>query len=140
MAGVGDLPPQRRLVVDAGGVLAWATGDGDARAAIERARSSGYAVVIPSVVVAQVHRGGQARAGTGRIFKAVDAIIPTSVEIALRAGELLAAAGLTDAIDAIVVAEALAAVPAIILTSDRPDIGRLLDGQPGRERIAIVDV
>lgn len=126
--------------MDAGGVLAWANGDGDARAAIERARSSGYAVVIPSVVVAQVHRGGQARAGTGRIFKAVDAIIPTSVEIALRAGELLAAAGLTDAIDAIVVAEALAAVPAIILTSDRPDIGRLLDGQPGRERIAIVDV
>ena len=87
--------------MDAGGVLAWANGDGDARAAIERARSSGYAVVIPSVVVAQVHRGGQARAGTGRIFKAVDAII---------------------------------------LTSDRPDIGRLLDGQPGRERIAIVEV
>lgn len=126
--------------MDAGGVLAWANGDGDARAAIERARSSGYAVVIPSVVVAQVHRGGQARAGTGRIFKAVDAIIPTGVEIALRAGELVAAAGLTDAIDAIVVAEALAAVPAIILTSDRPDIGRLLDGQPGRERIAIVEV
>lgn len=140
MAGVGDLPEQRRLIVDAGGVLAWAGGSGDARAAIERARQAGFAIVIPAVIVAQVHRGGRDRAKVDRIFKAVDALLPTSVAIALRAGELLAAAGLADAVDAIVVAEALAAAPSIILTGDRPDIGRLLDGQPGHERVAVVGV
>ncbi|HJP89047.1 MAG TPA: PIN domain-containing protein [Candidatus Limnocylindrales bacterium] len=140
MAGVGDLPSQRRLILDAGGILAWADGNGDARATIERARLGGYAIVIPSVVVAQVHRGGPDQARTDRIFKAVDAIVPTSVEIARRAGELLAAAGLADAVDAIVVAEALAAAPAIILTSDRPDIRRLLEGQAGAPLVAVVEV
>lgn len=128
------------MVVDAGGVLAWANGNGDARAAVERARLAGLAIVIPAVVVAQVHRGGRDQAKTDRIFRAVDAIIPTSVEIARKAGELIAASGTADAIDAIVVAEALAAVPAVIMTSDRPDIRVLLDGQPGSERVAVVRV
>lgn len=140
MAGVGDLPSQRRLILDAGGILAWAAGNGDARAAVERARLAGYAIVIPSVVVAQVHRGGREQAKTDRIFKAVDAIVPTSVEIARQAGELLGAASLSDAVDAIVVAEALAAAPAIILTSDRPDIRRLLEGQPASALVAVVEV
>lgn len=140
MAGVGDLPGQRRLIADSGGVRAWAEGNSDARATVERARRSGYAIVIPAVIVAQLHRAGRDRAWVDRIFKAVDAVLPTSVEIALAAGELLGAAGLADAVAAIVVAEALAAVPSIILTSDRPDIRRLLDNQPGCERVAVVDV
>ena len=117
-----------------------ANGNGDARAAIDRARMAGYAVVIPAVVVAQVHRGGRNRARTDRIFNAVDALVPTGIEIARSAGELMAAAGTDDAIDAIVVAEALAAIPAVIQTSDRPDIRRLLDGQPGAERVSVVVV
>lgn len=140
MAGVGDLPPQRRLIVDAGGVLAWAGGSGDARATVERARLAGYGIVIPAVVVAQVHRGGRHAARIERVFQAVDAIVPTSVEIARSAGELLAAAGMDDAVDAIVVAEALAAIPSVILTGDLSDIRRLLDSQPGSDLVAVVRV
>jgi len=127
-------------VFDGGGILAWAAGNGDARAAVERARLAGYAIVIPSVVVAQVHRGGREQAKTDRIFKTVDAIVPTSVEIARLAGELLGAASLADAVDAIVVAEALASAPATTLTRDRPGFRRLLEGQPARALVAVVEV
>jgi hypothetical protein len=46
----------------------------------------------------------------------------------------------TDVVDAIVVAEALAAAPAVILTSDRPEPGGLLDGEPGSPFVAVVEV
>ena len=71
------------------------------------------------MVVAQVHRGGRDRARIDRVFNAVDALVPTGIEIARIAGELMAVAGTSDAVDAIVVAEALVSIPAVILTSDR---------------------
>lgn len=138
MAQIAKLPPQGRLIVDSGGVLSLSGGGGDARAALERARRSGFGVVIPTPVVAETHRGGRTRARTDRVFRAVDALLPTSVEIARLAGELMASARTSDAVDAIVVAEALASIPAVIVTSDADDIRRLLDGQPGRERVAVV--
>ena len=49
-------------------------------------------------------------------------------------------AGTSDAIDAIVAAEALASAPALILTTDPVDMGRLLDGQPEAGRVAVVGV
>lgn len=140
MASVEDLPRSRRLILDAGGILALSRGDGDARAALERARREGYVVVVPTPVLAQVHRGGRDRARIDRIINTVDSLLPTSESIARRAGELQAVAGTSDPVDAIVVAEALAAVPALILTSDPDDLRRLLDGQPSAGRIAIIAV
>lgn len=128
------------MILDSGGILALSSGSGDARAALERARMAGYGVVIPTPVVAEVHRGGRDRARIDRILNAVDEIIPTSDATARVAGELQAAAGTNDPVDAIVVAEALAAVPSVILTSDGPDIRRLLDTQTDRPRILVVDV
>lgn len=140
MASVEDLPRSRRLILDAGGILALSRGDGDARAALERARREGYVVVVPTPVLAQVHRGGRDRARIDRIINTVDALLPTSEDVARRAGELQAMAGTSDPVDAIVVAEALAAVPALILTSDPDDLRRLLDGQPSAGRIMIIAV
>jgi predicted nucleic acid-binding protein len=140
VASVEDLPRSRRLILDAGGILALSRGDGDARAALERARREGYVVVVPTPVLAQVHRGGRDRARIDRIINTVDALLPTSEDVARRAGELQAVAGTSDPVDAIVVAEALAAVPALILTSDPDDLRRLLDRQPSAGRIAIIAV
>ena len=140
MASVEALPRSRRMILDAGGILALARREGLARAALDRAIREGYVVIIPTPVLAQVHRGGRDRAQLDRILKAVDAFLPTSERVARRAGELLAKTGTSDVVDAIVAAEALASVPALILTSDPGDIVRLLDGEPEIGRIAVVGV
>jgi len=126
------------LVLEADGILALSRGDGDARAALARARREGHVVVVPTPVLAQVHRGGHDRARVDRIIDTVDALLPTSEEVARRAGELQAVAGTSDPVDAIVVAEALAAVPALILTGDPVDLRRLLDTQPGSARVGVI--
>ncbi len=127
-------------MLDAGGILALSRGDGDARAALERARAGGYVVVIPTPVLAAVHRGGRDRAHVDRVVNKVDALLPTSAETARRAGELLGASGSDDPVDAIVVAEALAAVPSVIITSDPGDIRRLLQTRSDGGRVAVVAV
>jgi hypothetical protein len=62
-----------------------------------------------------------------RVINAVDMLLPTTPELARRAGELRAKSGVLDVVDAIVVAEAVAARPSLILTSDPDDISRLIE-------------
>jgi len=140
VASIDGLPSSRRVILDAGGILALSRGDGDARAALERARAEGYVVVIPTPVLAQVHRGGRDRAHVDRVVNKVDALIPTSEETARLAGALLEASGTDDPVDAIVVAEALAAAPSVIITSDAGDVRRLLQTQSDGVRVAVVSV
>jgi predicted nucleic acid-binding protein len=140
VASVEALVRTRRLILDAGGILALARGDVRARAALARALREGYVIVIPTPVLAQVHRGGRDRAHVDRVVNAVNALLPTSEAIARRAGELQAKASTSDAVDAIVVAEALASVPALILTTDPDDLALLLDGEPGAARVAVIGV
>lgn len=140
MASIEALPRSRRLILDAGGILALARLDGVARAALDRAVREGYVVVIPTPVLAQVHRGGRDRAHVDRVVNKVDALLPTSELVARRAGELQAKAGTSDAVDAIVAAEALASVPALILTSDPGDLERLLEGEPEAARVVVIGV
>jgi len=140
VASVGALPRSRRLILDAGASLAVARGDGVARAELERARREGYVVVIPTPVLAQVHRGGRDRAGVDRVVKAVDALLPTSAQAARRAGELLAQSGTSDAVDAIVAAEALLSAPALVLTSDARDIMLLIEGQPDAAAVRVIAI
>jgi hypothetical protein len=140
VASVDALPRSRRLILDAGAILALARGDGDTRAALERARREGYVVVIPTPVLTQVHRGGRDRAWIDRVVNAVDAPLPTSAPVARRAGELLARSGSSDAVDAIVAAEALQSTPALILTSDPDDMQRLVEGEPEAADLRIVGI
>lgn len=140
MASVDGLPSSHRVILDAGGILALSRGNGDARAAVARARIEGFVVVIPTPVLAEVHRGGRDRAQIDRVVNKVDALLPTSEDVARRAGELLGASGTDDPVDAIVVAEALAAVPSVIITGDADDIRRLLLTQSDGPRVAVVSV
>lgn len=140
MAQVDDLPRTRRLILDSGGVIALSRGSGDARAALDRARRDGFIVAIPTPVIAEVHRGGRDHALIDRIINAVDVAIPTSEATARLAGALQAVAGLADAVDAIVAAEALNAAPSVILTSDPDDIRRLLEGQAESPRVVVIRV
>ena len=140
MASVEPLPRLRRMILDAGGILALTRGSADARAALDRAVREGYVVLIPTPVLAQVHRGGRDRAHVDRVVKAVVALLPTSALVARRAGELQAKAGTSDAIDAIVAAEALESAPSLILTSDPGDLERLLEGEPEAGRVVVIGV
>ena len=140
MASVDALPRSRRLILDSGAIHALTRGGGDARAALERARREGYVVVIPTPVLAQVHRGGRDRAWVDRVVNTVDALLPTSANVARRAGELLARSGTSDAVDAIVAAEALLSIPALILTSDPDDLNRLVEGEPEAASLRVIGI
>lgn len=125
------------LVLDAGGVLDLANGDRRAWARVAVALEMGFTVIVPTPVVAQVHRSGQRGQAVDRVLATVGRAVPTIDRIARLAGELLGASGAEDAVDAIVVAEALAGQPSAILTSDATDLARLLDGQADRPLVAV---
>jgi hypothetical protein len=59
------------------------------------------------------------------------------LRLARRAGELLGVSGTSDAVDALIMAEALRGGPALILTSDPDDMYHLADGH---ESVRIVPV
>jgi hypothetical protein len=129
-----------RLVLDAGGVSAIADGDGVARAALDRARREGWLVVIPAPVLTEVHTGRRDHARVDRIVNAVDMLIATTPERARQAGELRSRSGVLDVVDAIVVAEAVAFPPALVMISDPDDIRRLIEAAGASGRVAIVAV
>jgi len=126
-----------RLILDAGALIALVRGDVRARAIVTRALDEGLLVVVPTPVLAQVHRGGRDRAKTDRALLWIDQFVPTTTSIARNAGELLGRAGHSDAIDGIVAAEALNGTPAAIVTSDPVDITNLIEAGDGSRRVAI---
>ena len=126
-----------RLILDAGALIALARGDTRARAVLELALDERLLVQLPTPVLAQVHRGDRDHARSDRILRSVDEFVPTTAAVARHAGVLLGRAGLADAIDAIVAAEALDGAPAAILTSDLDDITRLVDAGGGRTRVSV---
>ena len=129
-----------RLVLDAGGVSAIADGDGLARATLDRVRREGWLVVIPAPVLTEVHTGRRDHALVDGVVNAVDILIATTPERARQAGELRSRSGVLDVVDAIVVAEAVAFHPALVMTSDPDDIRRLIEAAGAMGRVAIVAV
>jgi hypothetical protein len=129
-----------RLVLDAGGVLAIADGDGMARAALERARREGWLVVIPAPVLAEVHTDRRDHARVDPVINAVDILIATTPDRARQAGELRARSGVLDVVDAIAVAEAVAFPPALIMTSAPDNVRHLIDAAGATDRVVIIAV
>jgi hypothetical protein len=113
------------LVLDAGALVAIDRNDRGVHRQLQDAKLTGDELRTNAVVVAQVWRDGKGRqANLARVLRGVR-VQPVSREDGRRAGELLAMAGLSDAIDATV---ALLAEPGDrILTSDPDDLRRLCD-------------
>jgi predicted nucleic acid-binding protein len=120
-------PPQR-LILDAGAVIALSRADVRARAALAAAVEAGADVAVPSVVVAETVRGVAADAPVNRMLKAVGEITPAGEADGRRAGRLLGASGSSATIDAIVVATAIEAGGAVVLTGDPDDLSALASG------------
>src|SRR5579859_2051315 len=114
--------------------MAWAAGDPFARAVIEQAQRRLLLVVVPLVVVAQTVRGGPQDASINRVLKAAGEFAAPTLAVSREAGHLLGRTSMTDAVDAVVVAEALRLLPTMILTSDPADISKLAGAHPDHAR------
>ena len=124
------LPAPRRLILDSGAVIALARRDQRALAFLARALELNVLVEIPVVVVAEVVRGGPRDAPVNRILKAVGSV-PAAREVHGRvAGGLLGTARSAATVDALVVAHAVEAGGAHVLTGDREDLARLAASHP----------
>lgn len=121
---------QERLILDSGAVLDLARGKARARAFLARALELGAPVEIPVVVVAETVRGGQQDAPVHRVLKAVGAIPEARESHGRIAGRLLGTARSASTVDALVVAHAVEAGGARILTGDLDDLERLAAPHP----------
>jgi hypothetical protein len=134
------IPPGGRVILDTGPLLAWVRGDDFVRAVIRLAAQHKALVVVPTVVVAQVFRGGPTDAPINRLLKFVEKVSDATLPIAQQAGVLLGATRTVDVVDAIVAAEALQALPAVILTSDPGDLRALVQSDSAHPRVQVVPV
>lgn len=119
-------PP--RLILDAGAVIALSRSDVRARAALAAAVEAGAEVSIPAVVVAETVRGAATDAPVNRVVKAVGRVDVVDEAVGRTAGRLLGDAGSSQTVDAIVVATAIEARGAVVLTGDPSDLGALASG------------
>ena len=124
--------------------------EGVSKAATERAMyvrlkvayDDGHRVVTSAAVLAEIIRGSSRDAEIHRVLARVG-VEPVSETIGHRAGQLIGAAGMSSgqAVDAMVAATAIAAAEqaeaadraasVLLVTSDLPDLTRLVAGRPG---------
>lgn len=91
---------------------------------------AGAEVSVPAVVVAETVRGGPTDAPVNPILKAIGEIGVADEAIGRTAGRLFGIVGSVATIDAIVVATAIEAGGAVILTGDAGDLGVLAADDP----------
>ena len=143
------------LLLDSGGVSAIADGNPVARAVLVRARAEGRQVAIPAAVLAEVVTDRPDHARLDRVIRSVDEELPLTPERARQAGILRGRASRAreaspgrrrgdrppSAVDAIVMAEAVAAGAAIMLTSDPDDLALLREAAGlSRDQVGIIGV
>lgn len=133
------------MVLDAEGLVRFATGDPRTLERIKAAwRRDGHVVTAASAL-AEVLRGGPRDAKLHRVLSRVT-VVPVDKGLGRSAGELLGQAGLSGhryTIDALLAAVALGQPrPVVLLTSDPDDMRRLTEepGRPRAERIAVLRV
>lgn len=93
-------------------------------------------LIVPSPVLAQVWRGGGRQASLAKVFKSCF-IEPTSEAAARNAGVILGLSQTSDAVDAIVVATAIA-YNAAVVTTDPDDIGLLWGASGTKRKLAMI--
>lgn len=130
MARTRHQAPPQRLILDAGAVIGLSGADVRARAALTAALEAGAEVSVPAVVVAETVRGGAADAPVNRVLKAVGEVDVADEPVGRTAGRLLGSARSAATVDAIVVATAVEAGGAVILSGDAGDLGLLAAEEP----------
>ena len=116
------------IVLDSGAVIEGLPPKSRVRSMLRRAVEENADVILPAAVLAQTWRGGGDSVFVSRLLKEYAVkVAPHFEPQAKEAGVLLTKTGLTDAVDALVVAEASAQGSAVVLTSDFEDIGHLAD-------------
>jgi hypothetical protein len=135
------------MVLDSDGVSKAAT-DRVMYVRLKVAYDDGHRVVTSAGVLAEIIRGGSRDAEIHRVLARVG-VEPVSEAIGHRAGQLIGAAGMSSgqAVDAMVAATAIAAAEqaegadrtasVLLVTSDLPDLTRLVAERPG---IAVVHI
>jgi hypothetical protein len=130
MAARGEGSPVNALVLDAGALIAIDRDDREVHKTIRDAHRMGVQVLTNSMAVAQVWRDSKGRqAELAKVLRGVT-VQPVSPDDGRRAGELLDAAGLSDAIDASVAL--LAETGDRVLTSDPADLRTLCEAAGNR--------
>jgi hypothetical protein len=112
------------VVYDSGALIAGERNDARFAALHRRWLGAGLTPVIPPVVVAQVWRSGARQAQLSRLIAGCRPH-PFGFDQARQVGELLAATGTRDIVDAAVVVAARELRPVAVVTSDRADLLRL---------------
>jgi predicted nucleic acid-binding protein len=117
------------LTLDSGALVAYEQNDNRVRAWLDKASKVGPPPVVPTVVIAEVWRGGQRSARVARLLKHCQ-IRDVTQEVARQAGDLMgrttAEYGAVDAIVVVVAAER----GDDVLTSDEGDLTVLADEYP----------
>jgi predicted nucleic acid-binding protein len=114
----------RGLTLDTGALIAYERGDRRMRVLVAAAERDEGPLSVPSVVIVEAWRGGNARWLAALLGASI--IEPLTEHLAKRAGELLARTQTSNAVDAIVAASA-AQRSDVIVTSDPGDLQRLAD-------------
>ena len=118
-------PVPRQYVLDAGALIAYERRDIKVSALIAEAYGGRIAMVLPSVVLAQVWRDGARQALLSRVLHNPGLVEARLYhEDAKRVGELLRESGTTDVADAHVAVLA-GRLRAPVITSDPDDISKL---------------
>jgi predicted nucleic acid-binding protein len=90
----------------------------------------GATVEIPVVVVAETVRSGPRGATVHRVLKAIGNVPAATESLGRLAGKLLGQAGSSSTVDALVVAQAIEAGGAQVLTGDPGDLEPLAASHP----------
>jgi hypothetical protein len=129
-------PARPRCVLDSGGLTALVGGSHRARAWLRWIVEHDGAIIVPTPVLVESTTGDGARdAEVNRVLgvlqRAAGVLTVPDEATARRAGRLRWLADHDDGIDALVAAAAVGdGTPAVLLTSDPNDLGRLLERQP----------
>lgn len=142
MAALKSVPAATRgyMVLDSGALFALSVGDVEARAALLLAVRRGLTITIPTVVLAQVIRGGPQDAAVNRVLKEIGEFTVITTTLARQAGVLLRKTATIDVVDALVATIALQQLPALILTSDPGDLRTLVMADTDHPRVQIIAV
>jgi hypothetical protein len=130
--------PRTNVVLDADGLSKLARKDRVVREMIrQEVVEGGGRLIVPMIVVVQSLEGGVGDQAVREIVHAAHEATGIDLDRAAEAAGLMRRSGLRDVIDALVAAEALRRVPAIVITSDPTDIRRLLDVHPSGPRVEV---